>query len=118
MLTLIHGPQGYLNDHPDGPFAFANATEVQAYNNTFWLYDYAVDNRDCNGGCLTDWDGADHLLGTYALVFADDETSEQIEQQLTLADLTPRGVAILDAMAGGQDAEPMLTAWREDLYGS
>lgn len=117
-MKMTHGPKGYLNDGADGPMAYAAQDAVQAYNNTRWLYDYVADNAEQTEGAIAEFGDVGNILGVYFIFYEDSETGECSQYSLDASDITPRGVAILEAALRGDDVEPMFTAWSSELYAS
>jgi hypothetical protein len=117
LLKTIDGPKdSTLNDNADGPYAFADRCHLAAYAATEWLLEYAEDNVDNHGGAWSDWSGASDILTTYTVVLEDDETGERREKYLTAEDITPRGLAVLEAAIAGEDAHALLDAWAEEIW--
>ena len=116
MLRKIEGPKQYLSSRPDGPYAFCAASELDAYNATEWLFEYAKDAVETHGASWHDFGDAQGILSSYVIKHEDDETGEIQEQELQAADITLRGVAILNAAANGHEVEELFAAWRSDLY--
>lgn len=117
-FRMIEGPEGYLNDAADGPFAHADKTELPRYDNTRWLYEYARDNVETHDGSWSDFADADHIASCYVLMFENEETGEYQEPVLQEEDLGPRGVSILRAAIRSEDVQPMFDAWSGKMYGT
>lgn len=116
MFRITDGPKDYISARPNGPYAFVNQSDLDAYNATEWLYLYALDAVETHGANWRDFDDAHGILSAYVVVFEDDETGKTYEQRLRVEDITQRGVAILNAAVIGQDVEHLFKAWRDDLY--
>lgn len=116
MLKLIDGPKDYISARAYGPYAFCEASVLNAYNATEWLLGYAKDAVENHDTVWGDFGDADGILDTYVLRFQDDETGAIHEETLSAADITPRGVGILNAAAKGEDVEALLNDWRDDIY--
>lgn len=116
MFRMIDGPKDYISARPDGPYAFVDQSDLDAYNATEWLFLYAEDSVETHGANWEDFDDAHGILSAYVVVFQDDETGEIHEQWLQAEDITQRGVDILNAAVRGQDVEALFAAWRDDLY--
>jgi len=117
-MIIQDGPRGYLNDNADGPFAFANASAVQQFNNTRWLYEYALDAVEEHGDSWSEFGSGLKIASIYAIIAVDEETGETSEFHLDADDLGEKGIAILDAATRGEDVEPAFNAWMDELYGS
>ncbi|QFT92062.1 hypothetical protein FIU86_04350 [Roseovarius sp. THAF9] len=118
MLKVIDGPKSStLNDNADGPFAFADRSQLAAHAATEWLYEYAADNVNAHDGSWSDWNSAEDIADTYCVVL-EDEHGNTLEEHLEVADLTPRGAEILNAAIRdeGEGIEDLLDAWAEDIW--
>lgn len=115
MFRMIDGPRGYISTRADGPYAFCEESALSAYNTTEWLLEYAKDAVENHGTSWDDFGDAYGILGTYVLKFENDETGEVFDQELNAADITQRGVQILNAAAKGEDVEVLLKDWRDNI---
>lgn len=116
MRRLIDGPKDYLHSRVGGPYEICNDTDLEAYNATYWLYEYALDAVETHDASLEDFEDADGILSSYMLIFRDEETGSIHEQGLQAADISPRGGNILNAAVSGKDAEELFELWRYDLF--
>lgn len=116
MFQMIDGPKEYIRAHPNGPYAFVEQSDLDAYNATEWLFLYAENAVETHGANWADFGDAHGILSAYLVVFKDDETGETYKRWLQVEDITQRGVTILNAAVKGQDVEPLFEAWRDDLY--
>ncbi|TMV02553.1 hypothetical protein FGK63_20195 [Ruegeria sediminis] len=109
-----------LNRSADGPFAFADATEMAQYDAVEWLIDCVVGNNDNNGASWSDWTDAQAIISTYEPAHDGAEYNGKISSRyeteiphhIAIGD---RGHEILNACIAGADPEPLMDAWREEI---
>lgn len=117
MRRLIDGPKDYLHSRREGGlYEICNDADLEAYNATNRLYEYALGAVETHDASWEDFGDADGILSSYLLIFRDEETGSIHEQGLQAADISPRGVNILNAAVNGEDAEELFEVWRNDLF--
>ncbi len=107
-----------LNRANDGPFAFADANELNEIEATEYLIDAVSENAEINGGSMSDWGSAEDIMSVYVILDYDPDTNHPIE---TERDAGPRGKAILNYLIETNDedgARKMLDDWTDELYGA
>lgn len=115
MFRMIDGPRAYISTRADGPYAFCEESALNAYNTTEWLLEYAQDAVENNYASWDDFGDAEGILATYVVKFQNDETGKIYDKALNAADITQRGVDILNAAANGEDVEVLLKDWRDNI---
>ncbi len=107
-----------LNRTNDGPFAFADADELNQIEATEYLIDAVSENAEINGGSIGDWGSAENIMSVYVILDDDPDTFDPIE---TERDAGPRGKAILNHLIETDDefdARKMINDWKYELYGA
>lgn len=111
-LVVIDGPKhNVLNARGDGPCAFSDRISLAAFAATQWLLDYAED-ADATPGC---WHSPQDIFDAYPVQVRDPETGREWEIELSVEDITERGLAILEAACQGKATNVMLFQWSLDI---
>ncbi|WP_282153971.1 hypothetical protein [Ruegeria atlantica] len=109
-----------LNRSADGPFAFADARELEQYDAVEWLIKAAIENNEVNNARWSDWASAQDIVDVYEPAHDGAEYNSKLggydekycTHRITIGD---RGLSILSACIAGADPEKLMDAWSEEL---
>ena len=100
-----------LNTHADGPHAYSDRQQVEHWEATQWLLEYAADNNEVNGTSWSDWGDGENLRTTYT----DDRNLEFGELPSEFVEVGERGMDILNAAIRGEDWRELMDDWNKDI---
>ncbi len=89
-----------LNRKADGPFAFADATQMNAWDATKAAIDAVEENNDMNEAKWADWKNSDEILSIYELS----------------SDLTHIGHNIINSAIAGERWQEKMNEWSRRIF--